>query len=81
MVVSAVASSSGMKNGVKVSSKNKSSQGNASDFINWVYINGLGERNFDNVTESDILTAITFDKSGEFLAVGDKGGRVITFRY
>ena len=29
----------------------------------------------------DVLTAITFDKSGEFLAVGDKGGRVIVFRY
>ena len=29
----------------------------------------------------DVLTAMTFDKSGEFLAVGDKGGRVIVFRY
>ena len=27
------------------------------------------------------MTSITFDKSGEYLAVGDKGGRVITFRY
>jgi serine/threonine-protein phosphatase 2A regulatory subunit B len=33
------------------------------------------------VTESDILTAISFDKTGEYLAVGDKGGRVIIFRY
>jgi serine/threonine-protein phosphatase 2A regulatory subunit B len=33
------------------------------------------------VTESDVLTAITFNKSGEYLAVGDKGGRVIIFRY
>jgi len=24
---------------------------------------------------------MTFDKSGEYLAVGDKGGRVIVFRY
>ena len=47
----------------------------------WVYINGLGERDQANVTESDVLTAISFDKTGEFLAVGDKGGRVIVFRY
>jgi serine/threonine-protein phosphatase 2A regulatory subunit B len=52
-----------------------------SDYTNWVYINGLGERAAENVTESDVLTAITFDKTGEFLAVGDRGGRVITFRY
>ena len=31
--------------------------------------------------ESDVLTAINFDKSGEFLAVGDNGGRVIMFKY
>jgi serine/threonine-protein phosphatase 2A regulatory subunit B len=28
-----------------------------------------------------VLTAITFDKSGDYLAVGDKGGRVIMFQY
>ena len=49
--------------------------------FNWVYVNGLGERDPVNVTETDILTAINFDKSGDFLAVGDKGGRVIVFRY
>ena len=47
----------------------------------WVYINGLGEREQANVTESDVLTAIAFDKTGEFLAVGDRGGRVIIFRH
>ena len=67
----------------KISSKGKSggSQNQAQDYTNWVYINGLGERYIENVTDSDILTAITFDKTGEYLAVGDKGGRVITFRY
>ena len=49
--------------------------------MSWVYINGLGERELSNVTDSDVLTAITFDKSGEYLAVGDQGGRVIIFRY
>lgn len=33
------------------------------------------------MTDSDILSAIAFDKSGDFLAVGDKGGRVIIFKY
>lgn len=33
------------------------------------------------MTESDILSAINFDKSGEYLAVGDRGGRVIVFKY
>lgn len=51
------------------------------DVKGWVYINGLGERDAANVTESDVLTAISFDKTGEYLAVGDKGGRVIIFRY
>ena len=46
-----------------------------------MYINGLGERDQSNVTDSDVLTAIQFDKSGEYLAVGDKGGRVIVFKY
>jgi serine/threonine-protein phosphatase 2A regulatory subunit B len=46
-----------------------------------VYINGLGERDTEKVTDSDILTTISFNKTGEYLAVGDKGGRVIVFRY
>lgn len=48
--------------------------------ISWVYANGLGERDPDNITDHDVLTAINFDKTGEFLSVGDKGGRVIVFK-
>ena len=48
---------------------------------NWVYINGLGERDQKNVSKNDLLTAITFDKTGKYLAVGDQGGRVIVFKY
>lgn len=33
------------------------------------------------MTTTDILTALSFDKTGEYLAVGDRGGRVIVFRY
>lgn len=51
------------------------------DSLNWVYINGLGERDQSNVSKNDILTAITYDKTGKYLAVGDQGGRVIVFKY
>ena len=56
-------------------------QATTNETFSWVYVNGLGERDPANVTETDILTAINFDKTGNFLAVGDKGGRVIVFRY
>ena len=46
-----------------------------------MYVNGLGERDPESVTVTDILTALNFDKSGDYLAVGDRGGRVIVFRY
>jgi serine/threonine-protein phosphatase 2A regulatory subunit B len=41
----------------------------------------LGERNETNISKTDILSAIAFDKSGNYLAVGDHGGRVIVFKY
>lgn len=44
-------------------------------------MNGLGERDTTSVSDTDILSAMTFDHSGEYLAVGDKGGRVIIFRF
>jgi hypothetical protein len=39
--------------------------------FNWVYINGLGERDQNNVSKNDLLTAIAYDKTGKYLAVGD----------
>jgi len=33
----------------------------------------------EDLTESDTITALTFNHNGEFLAVGDKGGRVLLF--
>ena len=44
-------------------------------------MSGLGERDLNNVSDTDILTSMTFDYTGEYLAVGDKGGRVIVFRF
>lgn len=47
----------------------------------WVYINGLGERETESITEQDTLTTISFDGTGDYLAVGDKAGRVIIFKH
>lgn len=46
-----------------------------------MYINGLGERDQSSVSETDILSTLSFDSSGKYLAVGDKGGRVIVFKF
>jgi len=64
----------------KASSNQRASAGSQETF-QWVYVNGLGERDPVNVSDTDILTAMNFDNSGEYLAVGDKGGRVIVFRF
>jgi len=40
----------------------------------------LGEPDPANITKSDLLSAISFDKQGQMLAVGDRGGRIIVFQ-
>ena len=32
------------------------------------------------VTEADLITAVEFDYTGNYLATGDKGGRVVPFK-
>ena len=61
--------------------KSKINPNGIQNSCNWVYINGVGERDAKNVTNHDILTAIKFDKTGSYIAVGDHGGRVIVFKY
>eukprot|EP00953_Heterococcus_sp_UTEX-ZZ885_P036906 18997-Heterococcus_DN1.PRE.2 len=34
----------------------------------------------EEVTDADILSAVQFDSSGEYLATGDRGGRVVIFK-
>ncbi|ORX62088.1 protein phosphatase PP2A regulatory subunit B [Hesseltinella vesiculosa] len=34
----------------------------------------------DDMTEADIITAVEFDGSGDYLATGDRGGRVVLFQ-
>jgi serine/threonine-protein phosphatase 2A regulatory subunit B len=33
----------------------------------------------EKIMEEDIISAMKFDKSGKFLALGDKAGRIIIF--
>ena len=40
----------------------------------------LGEPDPANITKQDILSAISFDKQGRMLSVGDRGGRIIVFQ-
>ena len=49
--------------------------------VPWVFVSGLGERDQNNVTEQDMLTSLKFDKTGDYLALGDKAGRVIIFQH
>jgi serine/threonine-protein phosphatase 2A regulatory subunit B len=43
-------------------------------------MNILGEPDPANITKQDILQSISFDKKGDLLSVGDKGGRIIVFQ-
>ena len=45
----------------------------------WVHVASLGERDQAVASETDMLTAMSFSQNGDYLAVGDKGGRVIVF--
>lgn len=46
----------------------------------WKFSQLFGEKNaIEEVSDVDIVSAIEFDETGEFLAVGDRGGRVVVF--
>ncbi|KAK1436051.1 hypothetical protein QVD17_01826 [Tagetes erecta] len=48
--------------------------------LDWKFSQVFGERAAgEDVQQVDIISAIEFDKSGDFLATGDRGGRVVLF--
>jgi hypothetical protein len=47
--------------------------------LNLLNLNSLGEPDPSNIAKHDLLSAVAFDKSGKFLSVGDRGGRMIIF--
>ncbi|KAJ7517847.1 hypothetical protein O6H91_21G042300 [Diphasiastrum complanatum] len=54
--------------------------GEAVDALEWKFSQAFGERAAgEQVQEVDIISAIEFDKTGEHLATGDRGGRVVLF--
>ncbi|OMO67591.1 Protein phosphatase 2A, regulatory subunit PR55 [Corchorus olitorius] len=48
--------------------------------LEWKFSQVFGERNSgDDIQDVDIISAVEFEKSGDYLAVGDRGGRVVIF--
>ncbi|KAG0172751.1 protein phosphatase 2A regulatory subunit cdc55 [Apophysomyces sp. BC1034] len=47
---------------------------------NWKFAQCFGDKgDSDDITEADIITTVEFDSTGDYLATGDKGGRVVLF--
>jgi len=48
--------------------------------LEWKFGQVFGDRSpVEEVTEVDIVSAIEFDDSGDYIAAGDRGGRVVIF--
>ncbi|CAO3646874.1 unnamed protein product [Cunninghamella blakesleeana] len=46
----------------------------------WKFAQCFGDKGeSDDITEADIITTVEFDPTGNYLATGDKGGRVVLF--
>jgi serine/threonine-protein phosphatase 2A regulatory subunit B len=46
----------------------------------WKFAQCFGDKGeVEEVTEADIISAVEFDDTGDYLATGDKGGRVVLF--
>lgn len=46
----------------------------------WKFAQCFGDKGeVEDVTEADIISAVEFDSTGDYLATGDRGGRVVLF--
>ncbi|KAI8984174.1 protein phosphatase PP2A regulatory subunit B [Mycotypha africana] len=46
----------------------------------WKFAQCFGDKgDSDDITDADIISAVEFDHTGDYLATGDKGGRVVLF--
>lgn len=46
----------------------------------WKFSQCFGDKgDIDNLTEADVISTVEFDHTGNYLATGDKGGRVVLF--
>jgi len=46
------------------------------DDLEWKFVQSFGD---DNSSDDDLVTAVEFDETGQYLAVGDKAGRICIF--
>jgi len=46
------------------------------DPLDWKFVQSFGD---DNSSDDDLVTAVEFDETGQYLAVGDKAGRICIF--
>eukprot|EP00161_Ancyromonas_sigmoides_P001009 TRINITY_DN1084_c0_g1_i1.p1 TRINITY_DN1084_c0_g1~~TRINITY_DN1084_c0_g1_i1.p1 ORF type:complete len:447 (+),score=153.41 TRINITY_DN1084_c0_g1_i1:968-2308(+) len=52
----------------------------SSEPLDWKFAQVFGDRTpVEEITDADIISAIEFDQTGQFLATGDKGGRLVLF--
>ncbi len=48
--------------------------------LDWKFLQVFGDKTVvEKVSEEDIISAISFDKTGRFLSLGDRAGRLIIF--
>jgi len=48
--------------------------------LEWKFTQVFGDKTaVDKVSDEDIITSISFDKTGKYLSLGDKAGRLIIF--
>lgn len=46
----------------------------------WKFTQCFGDKgDIENITEADVISTVEFDHTGNYLATGDKGGRVVLF--
>ncbi|CAH7667148.1 WD40-repeat-containing domain protein [Phakopsora pachyrhizi] len=51
-----------------------------SDSSGWRFAQCFGDKgDVEDITEADIISTVEFDHTGDYLATGDKGGRVVLF--
>jgi serine/threonine-protein phosphatase 2A regulatory subunit B len=52
----------------------------SSEVLEWKFCQVFGDRSpVEEVSDVDIVSAVEFDESGDYIATGDRGGRVVIF--
>lgn len=46
----------------------------------WNFSQAIGDKPMEEIVEADVISAIEFNETGEFCAVGDKGGRINIYK-